>query len=311
MHGVCLATLCRLRSHSGPQRCSSNDSCMGFCSPHAAQLGHLQQPPTLCSTQTTYVSLRRAGSTLSTVEPDAAGLVTPHRCNQQLDAFSLHAQVCCKFLHNSVRDLIHFFAQEAGYTALAEHSRRQRLLPDAEPSTARRGHERADLHLVSSGGHDQYIDIRVTAIPYAADVHTHLLVQERQKRAQYHRAAVMPAVLSTLGQFAPDLHKLLQELTYEHARRPLHDDTTWAAQLANARLAILQPLSILLLRNTAVAEGTCLGDARLTADRQLDARHNIGAKGTAVLPSLAASSAAPLASCTPVTALDSLEGTAQ
>eukprot|EP00971_Amphidinium_carterae_P167108 3311413-Amphidinium_carterae.1 len=61
----------------------------------------------------------------------------------------------------------------------------------------------------------------------------------------------MPAVLSTLGHLAPDLHRLLQELTFEQARRSVHDDTTWAAQLASARLSILQPLSVLLLRNTA------------------------------------------------------------
>eukprot|EP00971_Amphidinium_carterae_P027509 541930-Amphidinium_carterae.1 len=56
--------------------------------------------------------------------PDEAGFVTPHRCNQLLDAFSHHAQVCCKFLHtrrhNAVRDLVQRCAQEAGYTALAE-----------------------------------------------------------------------------------------------------------------------------------------------------------------------------------------------
>eukprot|EP00971_Amphidinium_carterae_P100809 1994637-Amphidinium_carterae.1 len=61
----------------------------------------------------------------------------------------------------------------------------------------------------------------------------------------------------SLPSFAPDLHRLLQKFTFEHARRFLHDDTTWAAQLAGACLAILQlqPLSVLPLRNTAVAEG--------------------------------------------------------
>eukprot|EP00971_Amphidinium_carterae_P128354 2542634-Amphidinium_carterae.1 len=108
---------------------------------------------------------------------DAAGLITPHRCNQPLDAFSHHAQVCCKFLHtrrrNAVRDLVQHYAQEAGYTALAEQfaltATSTRAETEADPTNARRGHERADLHLVSPGGQDKYIDIRVTAIPYAAD----------------------------------------------------------------------------------------------------------------------------------------------
>eukprot|EP00971_Amphidinium_carterae_P082611 1634162-Amphidinium_carterae.1 len=217
--------------------------------------------------------------------PDEAGLVTPQRCHHPLDAFSHHAQR---------------FAQEAGYTALAEQfALTATTLPqdqEAASSTTRRGHERADLHLVSPGGQDQYIDIRVTTVPYAADVHLHLLDQERQKRSQYYRADVTPAVLSTLGQLAPDLHRLLQELTFEQARRSLHDDTTWAAQLASARLAILQPLSVLLLRNTAVAEGTCLGDAR--------ARGNVA-------PTLAASSAVSPAFCAPTTAHDALEGPTQ
>eukprot|EP00971_Amphidinium_carterae_P177298 3515980-Amphidinium_carterae.2 len=185
--------------------------------------------------------------------------------------------------------LVQRFAQEAGHTALAAQFAliATTLSHDQEAasSTTRRGHERTDLHLVSPGGQDQYIDIRVTAVPYAADVHLHLSIKRDRSDP------------STI------------ELTFERARRSLHDDTTWAAQLASARL-YLQPLSILLLRNTAVAEGTCLGDARLTADMQLNARHNVGARGN-VAPTLATSSAAPLTICTPATALDSLEGTTQ
>eukprot|EP00971_Amphidinium_carterae_P218019 4328154-Amphidinium_carterae.1 len=104
--------------------------------------------------------------------PDAAGLVTPHRCSHTLDAFSHHVQLCCKFLHtgrhNAVRDLIQRFAQ-----ALSETTETPRT--DETHLAAKRGHERADLHLVSPGGHDQYIDIRITTIPPLADVQTHLL----------------------------------------------------------------------------------------------------------------------------------------
>eukprot|EP00971_Amphidinium_carterae_P258980 5139780-Amphidinium_carterae.1 len=102
--------------------------------------------------------------------PDAAGLVTPQRCNQPLDAFSCHAQVCCKFLHtrrhNAVRDLVQHYAQEAGYTALAEQfalaATSTSITTAGDATPARRGHERADLHLVSPSGQDKYLDVRVT-----------------------------------------------------------------------------------------------------------------------------------------------------
>eukprot|EP00971_Amphidinium_carterae_P047244 930631-Amphidinium_carterae.1 len=42
------------------------------------------------------------------------------------------------------------------------------------------------------------------------------------------------------------LQVLRNQLTYEHARHGLHDDTIWAAQLATARSALAQPLSVLL-----------------------------------------------------------------
>eukprot|EP00971_Amphidinium_carterae_P284418 5646471-Amphidinium_carterae.1 len=218
----------------------------------------------------------------------------PERCGTLLDAHSHHAQVCCKFLHtrrhNAIRNLIQKFATKAGYTALAEQlALSATTCPETQPDTqasTRRGLERADLHLVSPEGVGVYIDLRITTVPYAADVVTHLAEQERQKRQQYARAAVKPVIISTLGHLAMDAHALLSQITSQHARSALHEDNTWAALLANARRALFQPLSVLLLRNAATAEGSCTGQARLTTDMQHNARRNQDVQGK-IAPTLA------------------------
>eukprot|EP00971_Amphidinium_carterae_P145851 2890849-Amphidinium_carterae.1 len=107
---------------------------------------------------------------------------------------------------------------------------------------------------------------------------------------QYARAAVKPVIISTLGHLAVDAHALLSQITSQHARSALHEDNTWAALLANARRALFQSLSVLFLRNAATAEGSCTGQARLTADMQYNARHNQDAQGT-IAPTLASSRA--------------------
>eukprot|EP00971_Amphidinium_carterae_P097635 1932149-Amphidinium_carterae.1 len=190
-------------------------------------------------------------------KPAALAMVVPERCGTLLDAHSHHAQVCCQFLHacrhNAIRNLLQRYASEAGYTALAEQfALSATTCPDTHLNTqtsTKRGLERADLYLVSPEGVGVYIDLRITTVPYAADVVNHLAEQERQKRQQYARAAVKPVIISTLGHLAMDAHALFSQLTSMHARSALHADTTWAALLANARRALFQPLSVLLLRN--------------------------------------------------------------
>eukprot|EP00971_Amphidinium_carterae_P326378 6457111-Amphidinium_carterae.2 len=162
---------------------------------------------------------------------------------------------------------------------------------DTQTST-KRGLERADLHLVLPEGVGVYIDLRITTVPYLADVANHLAEQERQKRQQYVRAAVKPVIISTLAHLAMDAHALLSPITSLHARSALRADTTWAALLANARRAgpLFQPLSVLLLSNAATVESSCTGQARLTADMQNNVRHNLDAQGK-VAPTIASSRA--------------------
>eukprot|EP00971_Amphidinium_carterae_P238889 4742077-Amphidinium_carterae.2 len=145
---------------------------------------------------------------------------------------------------------------------------------------------RRQLMFPSQEGLGTYIDLRITAVPYLAEVVNHLAEQERQKRQQYVRAVVKPVIISTLGHLASDAHALFS-LSLHRCMRDRRCMQTLHGQL----LTLTQPSSShLVFSYSAAPPLRKAGQARLTADMQHNARHILDAQGK-IAPTLASSRA--------------------
>ena len=163
--------------------------------------------------------------------PDASHDAWCPRCDAVLDRHSVHASMCVaggerNQRHNSLRDLVHGWAEKAGLQP--ERERAGLLLPQSpdDASSARR--RPADLYLPSFHGRPTAFDFAVTA-PQRLDVlveagrgggsaaSAYADVKRRHldtaQVCEQHGVAFVPLVVETSGAWAPEASKILHQLS--------------------------------------------------------------------------------------------------